>query len=293
LLNFSSAHYPRRLKSLADAPLVLYYRGQADLNALKTVAIVGTRDASDYGRQFTEELVQSLQKHQASIVSGLAYGIDIAAHRAALKYDLPTIGVMASGINVIYPALHRKTAEQMILRGGLLTENRFGTKPDACRFPARNRIIAGLADAIIVVEAKEKGGALITAEIANNYNRDVFAVPGSVYTKTSEGCHKLIKTHKAHLLTQLADLEYIMNWDLPQANAIIQKSLDFEGLNLSDAEREIIALLEANQPKDMLLDEICWKLQVSVAQVSAHLLNLELTGLVRSLPGRKFTLKLR
>ncbi len=290
ILSYADPGYPQRLKNIHNAPVVIYYKGKANLNQNKSVAIVGTRNATTYGKSFTEELISQLVKHQALIVSGLAYGIDITAHRASLKCELPTIGVMASGMDIIYPAVHRKTALQMQdVGGGLLTESTFGVKPDASRFPARNRIIAGLADAVVVVEAKEKGGALITAEIANNYHRDVFALPGSIYSDTSRGCNNLIKRHKAHLLTGVEDLEYIMNWDQVDATAK-QASFDWEALGLVEPEKEILALLKEQANQEMFLDEISYHLKTSVSQVHAYLLNLELLGLVSALPGKKFIL---
>jgi DNA processing protein len=180
LLFFTDKKYPSRLKSIADAPSLLYVKGQVDLENSKTVGIVGTRKATDYGKNCVEELIEGLKPHQTLIVSGLAYGIDIQAHKQAVKHGLPTVGIMGSGIDVIYPAAHKETAKKMLSNGGLITENPFGTNPDAHNFPARNRIIAGLSDALVVVEAAEKGGALITAEISNSYNKDVFAFPGNI-----------------------------------------------------------------------------------------------------------------
>ncbi|MEO1652076.1 MAG: DNA-processing protein DprA, partial [Bacteroidota bacterium] len=281
--------YPQRLKQLPDAPLILYYRGKANLNPTISVAIVGTRDASEYGRQVTEALVQDLLPYQALIVSGLAYGIDIAAHRAALQQGLPTLGVMASGLDIIYPALHKASAQQMVQQGGgLVTENSFGVKPDAARFPARNRIIAGLADVVVVVEAKARGGALITAEMANAYHREVFALPGDIKSPTSVGCHNLIKTHKAHLLSKVDDLAYIMNWDLDEKKVNSQMKIDFEGLDLGTVEKNIYELLESFSREGLLVDQIAYKLQLSVAEVNVALLNLEMLGLVKSQPGKKF-----
>ncbi len=179
LVFYTDKNYPSRLKEINDAPTLLYCKGNINLEQQKTVAIIGTRNATEYGRAQVEKIVKDLVPHQPLIISGLAYGIDIHAHKAALKNNLPTVGIMGSGIDVIYPAVHRETAMKMQEGGGLITENSFGTKPDAHNFPARNRIIAGLADALIVVEAAQKGGALITAQIANSYNKDIFAVPGN------------------------------------------------------------------------------------------------------------------
>jgi DNA processing protein len=291
ILNFYSADYPLRLKNIYDSPLILYYKGTANLNHPKTIGIVGTREASDYGKLITEQIVEGLKSHNPLIISGLAYGIDVIAHRASLKQKMGTVGVMASGLDIIYPANHQKTAWQMIEEnGGLLSENPFGTKPDAMRFPARNRIIAGLADALIVVEAKSKGGALITAEFANNYNKDVFAVPGNLTQKTSEGCNWLIRNHQANLFTSVKDLEYYLKWDAGKPNLHKQIELNFAELNLNETEKQILQLLKANVSQMLTLDEISLRLKLSVAQISADLLNLELIGLVRALPGKKFGL---
>jgi len=224
-------------------------------------------------------------------MSGLAYGIDIFAHRASLKSGLSTVGIMASGLDIIYPSSHKKTALQMIEEnGGLISENPFGTKPDASRFPARNRIIAGMSDAVVVIEAKSKGGALITAEIANSYDKDVFAVPGNIGLSTSEGCNYLIKSHKANLITGIKDLEYIMNWSLTETKTPIQKNLYFDDLDISDEERKILELLKEFRNQGLRLDEISWRLNMSVSKVSSYLLSLELLGLVKAMPGKKFSL---
>lgn len=291
IVAFTDANYPIRLKQYADAPFVFYIKGKTNLNTEKTVAIVGTRAATEYGKSFTQELVRELKVHAPLIVSGLAYGIDIAAHQASVKYGLPTVGVMASGIDVIYPSGHAATARQMIQQhGGILTEARFGTEPDARKFPARNRIIAGLADVVVVVEAKERGGALITANIANDYNKDVFAVPGDIHRKTSIGCNNLIKQHKAHLMTKARDIAYIMGWDLDGKAKSAQQSLLFNALPANEQEKSIVLLLQKQTQKTLTLDEISWKLKMPLSKVSATLLSLELQGYLKSSPGKKFSL---
>lgn len=214
ILFFIDKEYPSRLKQISDAPSVLFVKGNINFENPKAVAIVGTRQATNYGKECIDHLVAQLVPHDALIISGLAYGIDIHAHKQALKHSLQTIGVMGSGIDVIYPSTHTDTAKSMLHHGGLVTENIFGAKPDAHNFPMRNRIIAGLCDALVVVEAVEKGGAMITAELANSYQKDVFAFPGIIALSHSKGCHNLIKSNKAHLLTCVQDLEYIMNWKL-------------------------------------------------------------------------------
>lgn len=291
IVTYLDAHYPVRLKNYADAPFVFYLKGSVNFNVSKTVAIVGTRAATEYGKSFTEELVKELKVHQPLIISGLAYGIDITAHQASVKYGLGTVGVMASGIDVIYPASHTATAQQMVKqKGGIMTEARLGTRPDARKFPVRNRIIAGLADAVIVVEAKESGGALITANIANNYNKDVFAVPGDITRKTSMGCNNLIKQHKACLITQAKDVAYIMNWALDKHHAQAQQPLLFNALPANAEEKSIVALLQKQAQKTLALDDISWQLNMPLSRLNAHLLNLEIQGYLKSLPGKKFRL---
>ena len=290
ILFFTDKKYPSRLKSIDDSPSLLYFKGTANLNPVKTVGIVGTRQATTYGKEMVEKLIEDLVPHAPCIISGLAYGIDIQAHKQSLKHNLPTLGVLGSGIDVIYPAAHKETANKMLDHGGLLTENPFGTKPDAHNFPARNRIIAGMCDALIVVEAAEKGGALITAEIANSYNKDVFAFPGSIGQTYSDGCNKLIKTNKANLLTSVKDIEYIMNWSTENP-ALKKASHSLLDLNQFEPdEQKVIELLqEKNAP--MMIDELSWKSAVSPSLLASLLLNLEFKNVVQSLPGKQFKLR--
>lgn len=286
ILLYTDERFPKRLRQINDAPSLLYYKGNIDLNTSKIVSIVGTRKATEYGKSQTEALVEQLKSHNALIVSGLAYGIDICAHKSAIRNDLATIGVMASGIDKIYPAIHKDTANYMLANGGLLSENPIGSIPDAPKFPARNRIIAGMADAVIVVEAAKKGGALITANIANSYNKDVFAFPGDVGNEFSEGCNSLIKSNKAHLLQSVKDLEYIMNWE---ANAPVQNEniIDLEQLD----EDEKVVITELMQQKESIaIDNLSWKTQFSPSKLASILLNLEFKGYVNSLPGKRFRL---
>jgi len=289
ILFFTDKKYPSRLKGIEDAPSLLYVKGNADLNALKTVGIIGTRQATVYGKENVEKLVADLLPHQPLIISGLAYGIDIHAHKQALKHHLPTTAVMGSGMDIIYPAAHKDTVKKMLdAQGGLITENRFGTKPDAHNFPARNRIIAGLCDALIVIEAAVKGGALITAEIANSYNKDVFAIPGNTQQTYSEGCNKLIKTNRAHLLTSIKDLEYIMNWSAENSSKKTPARLP----NLEDFTPEeqalIIIMKEKNVP--VLVDELAWKSGLPQGMLASLLLTLEMKDVVQVLPGKMFRL---
>ena len=289
ILCFTDSSYPKKLKHAPDSPAVLFYRGAANLNNYKTVAIVGTRKSTGYGREFTEKIVERLAVHKALIVSGLAYGIDIVAHKAALKFGLETIGVMASGLDIIYPDLHRGIAKEMLSHGGLLTEFKIGMKPEAHHFPSRNRIIAGMSDVIIVIEAAKKGGALITAEIANSYSRDVFALPGDIGKMFSMGCNNLIKSNKAHLLTSIEDIEYIMNWE-PQSNVPATEDKYFDYSKLSEEERTVIETLKLTT-EGMILDELSWKSQIPLNKLASILLNLEFNGVIKPIPGKKYRLK--
>ncbi len=289
ILFYTDKRFPGRLKLIPDAPAILYYQGTADLNAPKTVAIVGTRQSTDYGREQTERIVRGLLPHRPLVVSGLAYGIDILAHRAALQEGLETVGVMATGMDIIYPAVHRKTAEKMREQGGLLTEFAFGTPPDRYNFPARNRIIAGLSDGTVVVEAASKGGALITAELALSYDRDVLAVPGNLGSAASEGCNALIKSNRAALYAEPLDLEQLLNWD-----AALHQSGKFKPVpsysadDFTSDEFALIVLLAA--VKEMQMDELAWKAQLPIHAVAALLLGLEFRNVVRAMPGKKFAL---
>ncbi len=290
ILFFTDKKYPQRLKEIEDAPSLIYYKGSANLNHPKSVAIVGTRQATDYGKEMVAKIVDDLKPHDAVIVSGLAYGIDIHAHKQSVKNQLLTLAVMGSGMDVIYPAAHKDTAKKIISHGALLTENHFGTKPDAHNFPARNRIIAGLCDALIVVEAAEKGGALITAEIANSYNKDVFAVPGSLGQTYSEGCNKLIRNNKAVLYTSIKDLEYHMSWSTEENGAGKKNNKEFDFSSFNPDEQRILSLLkEKNAP--MMIDELTIKSSLSPSQLASLLLTLEFNDVVKSLPGKQFALK--
>ncbi|MEN7548676.1 DNA-processing protein DprA [Rapidithrix thailandica] len=283
LLFYMDEQYPFRLKQIYDAPSLLYFKGKTDLNTIKTIGIVGTRQASGYGFQMTNELVRELRRYSNILmVSGLAYGIDIHAHKACLDYQIPTVGVMANGVDSVYPYVHKEIAQRMLETGGLLSENRIGSLPDAPKFPERNRVIAGMCDAIIVVEAAKKGGALITAELANSYNREVFAVPGNLTQPYSLGCNYLIKTHKAHLIQSVDDLDYIMNWDLDAKPPEL-----LVPVHLSEKEKTIIQCLKE---KELLIDELSFKTQIPMNKLASLLLTMEFEGYVQALPGKKFAL---
>lgn len=277
--------YPERLKHLPDAPILLYSIGNAGLDHDKTVGIVGTRKASDYGKAFTEELIEELKPTRALIVSGLALGIDVAAHRSAVRNGLPTIGVMAHGLDRIYPAQHKSIARQMLENGGLLTEFTSGTNPDRENFPKRNRIVAGLCDVLVVIETGIKGGAMITAEIANSYGKEIMAVPGRVNDANSYGCNALIKLNKASILTQPYDLLELMRWDSEKPKEKQQK-LSMQDLTLS--ENQVVHFIRNKTRAG--IDDIAFALQVDSGHLSLTLLDLEFKGIIRQLPGRVFEL---
>jgi len=281
VLFYTDAAYPRRLKHCDDAPLVLYYKGECEFNNSRFVAVVGTRNASDYGRQLCKELIRSFSGNNITVVSGMAYGIDITIHQLCLQHDLPTIGVMAHGLDIIYPHVHRSIAHQMFNHGGLVSEYPSDTPPDRENFPMRNRIVAGLCDATIVVETKRKGGSLITAELANDYNRDVFTYPGSVFDENMQGCNQLIANNKAHLIQSGDDFLCKMGWN-SAVKIPIQRSM-FP--NLNPQEQTLVRLLE--QMGTMNLDTLATHLKLSASELSVLLFGLEMNGLVRSVPGNQ------
>lgn len=278
-------NYPRRLKTCDDAPLLLYYKGNIDWNPEKTIAVVGTRHATDYGKMLTHELIENLGPHQPTIVSGMAYGIDILAHRFALKNKLPTWGVLGHGIDMIYPTIHKKTSDLMLDQGGLISEFYPGVQPKPDHFPMRNRIVAGLADATIVVESGASGGSLITAQLANDYNRDVFSFPGDVSRPYSKGCLKLIQENKAHLVTCAADIIKILSWEESNKKPSIQRQL-FQ--DVSPKEAKIIAVL--TEKKELTADSLSFLMELSMSEIASELLQLEFKGLIRSMPGRRYAL---
>lgn len=280
--------YPQRLKQCADAPLLFYYRGNANLDAPHILSVVGTRKASHYGREMTEQIICDLAVKQPDllIVSGLAYGIDICAHTAALQQGLPTVGVLAHGLDRIYPPAHRKTAVEMITQGGLVTDFPTGVFPDKPNFVRRNRIIAGLADATLVVESAEKGGSLITADLAFSYERDVFAVPGRVTDSHSKGCHALIRQNKAALVTSADDLIMAMQWDVEERTSgkmPRQMELLFPE---NEEKQKILSLLIERQ--EIHTNDLALLLQLPIQQLSSLLFEMELDGLVKALPGNRY-----
>lgn len=286
-LFFLDNDYPERLKNCIDAPVMLYYKGNANLNSQRAIAFVGTRKATEYGRYQTEKIIADLAAYKVTVISGLAYGIDICAHKAAMKNNLQTVAVLAHGLDRIYPSVHKSTAEKMLANGGLLTEYKSGTNPDRENFPTRNRIVAAISDAVVVMEAGIRGGALITAEIANSYNRDVFALPGRIDDTYSAGCNHYIKLNKASLMESAADIIYLMGWeDSPgKKKAQHQRSLFIE---MNDDEKKIFQLLNDNGQTD--IDILVSAANLPVSKVAATLLNLEFKGVIKSLPGKVYQL---
>lgn len=285
IIGFWDERYPRRLRNYDDSPILLYATGEMDLNHHRMVGIVGTRKPTEYGTLMTERIVDGLQSYDAVIVSGMAYGIDTMAHRRSVENNMATIGVLGHGLDRIYPFVNRDMANRMIKNGGLLTEFPSGTNPDRENFPMRNRIIAALSDAVLVVESGEKGGSIITAEFANAYNKDVFAVPGRIGDENSAGCNKLIKIHKAYLAESAKDIAYIMRWEEMDAARVAQPSL-FPDLN--EEEMHIIDALRA--AKELTIDNLHHAVKKPMSELSGMLLQLEFKGMVRSLPGKKYVL---
>jgi DNA processing protein len=287
MLHFTDPAYPRRLNHVDDAPMILYYRGNADLENPKTIGIVGTRKCSEYGRQFIEKLLDDLAVTGALIISGLAYGIDIHAHRTALSQGLPTLGVVAHGLDRVYPSQHQQIARKMIEQGGLITEFPSRTNPDRENFPRRNRIVAGLCDVLVVVETAIRGGAMITAELANSYNRDVMALPGRYSDVASGGCNQLIQSNKAAMITCSRDLMELMNWDLEAKHRTTTAQVPLL-LDLPEEHKGILGFLQGKS--NVGIDELSFSLGIEPGILALRLLDLEFAGQVRSLPGRYFEL---
>ena len=287
-LFFTDAKYPQRLKFCSDSPVLLYHKGNTDFNTGKIVAVVGTRQPTQYGKDITQKFISELKGTGILIVSGLAYGIDVLAHKLALENDLDTVGVVGHGLDRLYPEVHRSVAAKMIKKGGLLTEFRSGTNPDAVNFPKRNRIVAGMCDALVVIESKREGGSLITATIANSYNKDVFAFPGRITDAYSDGCNGLIKMNKAVLIESAADLFYVMGWEDNKKSKMKESKQIPLMLNLSEDEQKIIDAF--GKKKQMHMDEIGHASNFPISKVAATLLQLEFSNLIKSHPGKMFSL---
>jgi DNA processing protein len=285
-LFLTDKNYPQRLLNCYDSPSILYYKGNADLNSPKIIAIVGTRTHNEYGKSLCEKLIEELANEDVIIISGLAFGIDSIAHKTSVKYNVKTIGVMAHGLDMVYPSQNSGLAKQMITNGGLLTEFKSQTKPDRQNFPSRNRIVAGISDAIVVIESGIKGGSLITAELGNGYNKDVFAFPGRVNDTKSEGCNFLIKNNKAGLITSANDLIENMGWK-KKKNISPKKQRELF-IELSTDEKTIVNILQ--QQEQVHIDELFIKSKLSSSAVAAALLMLEMQNVVASLPGKIYKL---
>ena len=285
---FTDRDYPYRLKECPDSPILIYSKGNCNLNDGKFIGIVGTRNATETGKENCKKLISDLSTYQPNtvIVSGLAYGVDVSAHKAALDSGLPTIGVIGHGLDRIYPALHRPIAVKMLENGALITEYLSQTNPDRQNFVQRNRIIAGLCDAIIVVESGIRGGALITAEIANDYNRDVFAFPGRITDQWSAGCNALIKNNKASLIESADDILQIMNWEKKNSTKTSNAQTALF-LDLSDEEQGIISKL-LQSPDGIQLNELAILFERPISKISSLLLEMEFKGLVKCLPGNLY-----
>jgi len=284
---YTDAAYPKRLKNLNDSPILLYSKGNMDMNARRVISIVGTRNATEYGKHLCRQLVEELQPYNVLIVSGLALGIDVCAHKECIKLDMPTIGVLGHGLDMLYPGQNKSTAEKMLENGGLLSEYPSGVIPDRGNFPERNRIVAGMADATVVIEASLKGGALITAEIANSYNRDVFTFPGRVGDEFSEGCNFLVRHNKAALLTNAADLAYSLGWEKEEGMPITQQLA--LPIDLSADERLIFEIIRENR-QPLAIDDLSIKINMPMSLLAMNLLNMEMQGYIRSLPGKTYTI---
>jgi len=279
---FLDKNYSLRLKQCIDSPVLFYFKGNADLNAKYIVSMVGTRRASDYGREVCENLIRDLADLDVLVASGLAYGIDTQSHKSALDNGLKTVGVLAHGLDRVYPQQNYALSRKMLNQGGLLTDFMSRTVPDRENFPKRNRIIAGLCDALVVIESAKKGGALITANIANSYSRDVFAVPGKVSDNYSEGCNYLIKTNKAALIQSAADIKYMMQWKKNGTKAVQTQLFR----DLTDEEQQVMDILKENG--EASIDFLVLQSKLSNSKIAAILLNLEFDGMVKSLPGKMF-----
>ena len=276
-------NYPDRLKHCIDGPVLLFSSGNINLKNKRIISIVGTRQITSYGTEFCKKLIADLAPLDPIIISGFAYGVDIVAHQAAMEHNLQTIGVVAHGLNQVYPKTHKKFVAKIEENGGFMTEFWSTSQPEKENFVKRNRIVAGISEATIVIESAEKGGSLITATMANDYNRDVFAVPGRTSDKYSQGCNNLIKIQKANLLTSAADLLYILNWEIEKQSKPIQKQMF---VTLDDDEQKVYDFLQKNGKE--LLDIIALECGFPIYRISGLLLNMELKGLIRPLPGKLF-----
>lgn len=285
VLHINDEDYPFPLKNCVDAPILLFTAGNINLKNQKIISIVGTRTPTQYGIGFCKELIQEIKAYNPIVISGFAYGIDIIAHQAAMENGLQTIGVLAHGLNQIYPKVHKKYMHKVEENGGFMTEFWSNSSPEKENFVKRNRIVAGLSEATIVVESAQYGGSLITANLALDYNREVFALPGKTTDKYSMGCNNLIKTQRAQLITNAQDLIYYLNWEQKKPAKAIQKQLFVE---LDPTEQKVFDFLQPIGRE--LIDLIAISCEIPVYQLSSLLLTMELKGVIRPLPGKYFEL---
>lgn len=281
---YQDPNYPANLKQCGDAPIVLFAKGKLHFNK-RNISIVGTRKSTIYGKKMTDQLVADLAPHDVQIISGLAHGIDKASHEAAINNSLSTIGVLGHGLDTMYPAAHRYLADKMLEDGGIVTEFISGTIGEPSNFPRRNRIVAGLSEATVVVESSETGGSMITANLANDYNREVFAFPGYADKEFSSGCNNLIKRSKAHLITKAEDLVQVLGWEEKTAETVSSQEI-IEDLN--DSEAQLVSLFM--ERGDIDFDSLAIASQMDSSNISVHLFNLEMKGLIKTLPGKRYTL---
>lgn len=286
VLFYLNDDYPSRLKNYHDSPILLYFKGNADLNHDKIISVVGTRRITEYGKDLVTQLIKDLANQHILVVSGLAYGVDSLAHKFCVSENIPTVGVLGHGLDRIYPMENKKLSLQMLDCGGLLTEFGIHTKPDRENFPMRNRIVAGMCDAVVVIETKRDGGSMITAEIANNYNKDVFAYPGRTHDALSSGCNYLIKNHKAQLIENAEDLILNMRWDVNDSGLKhIQQKLF---IDLTQEEESIVKILQKDN--EVHIDVFHQNLEFSPSKLASLLLQLEFNGVIKSLPGKRYSL---
>lgn len=283
-LFYLDSNYPARLKHIPDSPIVLYFKGNADLNASRIIGIVGTRKPSLHGVTWCEEFIAEISPFEPVIVSGLAYGIDVCAHRKSLESQISTIGVLGHGLSTMYPASHQSVANAMVVKGGLLSEYPSFTGPEKEHFPMRNRIIAGLCDALVVVETAAQGGSMITAQLANGYHKDVFALPGRSKDTQSKGCNLLIKTHQAELIESACDLALFMQWNLEKQAPVQMRLFD----DFSEAETRIIKLFTPDEP--LSIDQLTYQANMGISEMASLLLEMEFKGILKTLPGKRFIL---
>jgi len=292
IITFNDANYPQRLRECGDAPLILYYKGTSDLNALRVISIVGTRHCTNYGKDLIQKFISELRQFNPNIliVSGMAYGIDICAHNNALDNGFDTVAVLAHGLDTLYPAHHKETAKRMLTQGGLLTEFMTMSNADKRNFIQRNRIVAGIADATLVVESAAKGGGLITASIARSYGREVFAFPGAIGQPYSEGCNQMIRDNKATLLTSAEDLVKAMGWTADQqSEAQRQKGIERQLFpDLNAAELQIVETLRQNN--DLTINSLSAQSRTPIDQLPALLFSLEMKGVLRLQAGNIYHL---